>query len=159
MKKPAAKPRTVVGQWMLAGLLDHREEGTRRGKLLNGGVNGWNYDEPAVVEIICEIEARRYFSGHTDIRAITAFVAELRAEIHSVTPPGHLEMEALVRLALGDPDVDIHGIKHLDIFVTQGVVAGKLSRKLGLSEAEIVQLIVQAEQLAFERGWHPPLCP
>jgi hypothetical protein len=31
----------------------------------------------AVVEIICEIEARRYFSKDVDIRAITAFVFEI----------------------------------------------------------------------------------
>ena len=144
---------------MLAALLGQREERDRRSRLLNGGVNGWNNDEPAVVEIICEIEARRYFRSHADVRAITAFVAELRAKIHSVAPPGRLETEALVRLALGDPDVVISGIKRLDVFAIQVAIAGQLSRSLDLSESEIVQLIVQAEQLAVERGWHPPLGP
>ncbi|MDQ2875780.1 MAG: hypothetical protein M3Y33_13720 [Actinomycetota bacterium] len=34
------QPRTAVGQWMLAALLNQREERNRRSKTLNGGVNG-----------------------------------------------------------------------------------------------------------------------
>jgi hypothetical protein len=36
-------------------------------------------------------------------------------------------------------------------------VTGFVVFKLALSEEEIVQLVTQAEQIAFERGWNPPL--
>jgi len=49
-------------------------------------------------------------------------------------------MEAVIRLALGEQDVD-----------TAGITAGRLG------EADVDQLITDAEKDAVERGWNPPL--
>jgi hypothetical protein len=57
----APEPRTVVGRWLLAGLLNQRGERDRLLPMLNGGQSGWNYDEPGTVEAACEIAVRRYF--------------------------------------------------------------------------------------------------
>ena len=49
-----ATPRTVVGMWLRAGFLLETEKRNRLASTLNGGTDGWNYDEPAVVEAACE---------------------------------------------------------------------------------------------------------
>lgn len=151
------EPRTVVGRWLLANLLHQQELQQKLSPMLNGGKAGWNNDEPAVVEVACQLTVGQYFRRDVDIREITAFAAEMRSKIYSVKPPGQLETEALIRLALGDPDVVIDNIVPLDIFTIQGTVTGQAVNKLGLTETDIRELVMKSERLAFERGWNPPL--
>jgi hypothetical protein len=151
------EPRTVVGRWLLAGLLNQVAERERLRPMLNGGESGWNYDEPGTVEAVCEIAVRRYFHRDADVREITAFVSEFRAKIHSIKPPGQLEAEALVRMALGDPDVVVDNISFTDTFHTQAGVALHVVQKLDLDPPEVRQLVIDGERLAFKRGWNPPL--
>ena len=147
----------MVGQWLLAGLLNQVEEREKLGRMLNGGKSGWNYDEPAVVEIACQLAARHYFGNGINVYVISAFVTELRGRIHSTTPPDQEKTEALLRHALGDRDVAVSHIAHLDMFYSQGAIFGQIVHKLGLKPTEIKELIIQAELQAFEQGWNPPV--
>jgi hypothetical protein len=150
-------PRTCIGQWMQAVMLDRQEERRRLAKMTNNGKPGWNRDEPAVVEIAFQLVVRRLFDEPVDVRQITALVRDMRSRIHSTAPPDQLEAEALIRASLGDQDVvvgDISSGKKLLVHIT---VLGYAVRNLALGEDDIRQLILESEQLAFERGWKPPL--
>ena len=60
-------------------------------------------------------------------------------------------------LALGEPDVDTQGITPGQKFgIRVNVLAGVVG-KLGLGEADVDQPITEAEKVAVERGWNPPL--
>jgi hypothetical protein len=100
---------------------------------------------------------QRLFRTDADVRNISAYVADLRRRISAGTPPGRLEAEALIRAALGDQDVVINGISTLDGFTAQAAVFVDIALRLRLDETAIDQLIVRAENIAVERGWHPPV--
>jgi hypothetical protein len=75
--RAAALPRTYIGRWMLASMLDQRELRDRLTATLNGGSRvGWNDDEPAVVEAASELMLRRYYGpdGPDDV-AVTWIAA------------------------------------------------------------------------------------
>lgn len=127
------------------------------GLTLNGGKTGWNDDEPAVVEAACELAVRRFFPQDYDVRAITAFVSELRAATGNDPPVEQLKTEAVIRSALGEADVATGDITPGQKYLMRGRVTGLAVGKLGLNEAGIDQLITDAERVAFGRGWRPPL--
>jgi hypothetical protein len=72
------------------------------------------------------------FPAGPDAEAITAFDSSIRSRIHRTTPPGQHETEALIRAALGDPDVVIRNIPSLEVFQPQAAVAAAACVKLGL---------------------------
>jgi hypothetical protein len=152
-------PRTLAGQWMRSGVLEDADTRRRLGRRLNGGKDGWNDDEPAVIEAACELAVRRMFGSAYDVRAITAFVSELRGRVAgSRTPIDQLEAEAVIRAALGE-DTAISDLRRLTLLNVRGLVTARICIVLGLGEQEVNQLIVDAERIAFERGWNPPLAP
>jgi hypothetical protein len=138
-------------------LLNQRDLTKHLKTSLNYGKPGWNDDEPAVVEALCEIAVRQYFGVDYDVRAITSFVSQMRSQIHSVAPPEQLATEALIRSALGETDVATDDIKGGQKWVIQISVLTQVSLRLGWDEATVDQRIVEGERVAFERGWHPPL--
>lgn len=87
---------------------------------------------PGVVEAVCVLAAHRVFPAGPDAEAITAFDSSIRSRIHRTTPPGQHETEALIRAALGDPDVVIRNIPSLEVFQPQAAVAAAACVKLGL---------------------------
>jgi hypothetical protein len=124
-----------------------------------GGESGWIYDEPAVIEAACELAVRRLWATGYDVRDITAtvtFMREVNLEAGK-NPPGQLEMEAVIRAALGETDVDTSGIRPPAKMEIQGAVAGFAMRRLSLGQQEIDQLIDEAENITSRRGWNPPL--
>jgi hypothetical protein len=152
-------PRTCVGQWLRAVLLRQLELRDRLRPKLNGGKKGWNDDEPAVVEAACESAVARFFGANYDARDVTAFAALLGEAAGDDPNPmfDQLKTEAVIRLALGEPDVDTQGITPGQKFgVRVNVLAGVVG-KLGLGEADVDQLITDAEKVAVRRGWNPPL--
>jgi hypothetical protein len=66
-------------------------------------------------------------------------------------------MEAVIRSALGEAEVDMTGIPRPLAYEIQMVAVGYAARMLALSEPEVVRLICEAEQIAFHHGWKPPL--
>jgi hypothetical protein len=73
------------------------------------------------------------------------------------TPYGQLEMEAVIRAALGEADVDTSGIPRPLAFEIQIAATGYVAANLRWQAPEIDRLIVEVEEVAFSRGWDPPL--
>jgi hypothetical protein len=151
-------PQTYVGLWLRASLLGERDEYRRRAGTLNGGRKGWNDDEPAVVSAACELAVRQFFGTSYEARAISDFVSDMRRKIGcSKTPPGQLDMEALIRTALGEKITDVRYIKRSEILNIQGTVTVNVSDILAFDNQDIDKLLVEAERIARDRGWAPPL--
>jgi hypothetical protein len=153
----SALPRTVVGRWLRAALLHDTELRRQLQKMLNEGKRGWNDDEPAVVEAACELIAGQYFGVSHDVRDITEVVTEMRAQMKDKEQLDHLKAEALIRAALGEADVSVTDISTKEKFYAGSLVVGFLAAQLELDEAGIGRLVREAERIAFDRGWHPPL--
>ena len=151
---PPTKPRTYVGLWLRAGLLGENELRRELTGKLNGGKDGWNYDEPAVVDAACEIVVRRFFPSDVDVREIAAIASDMRQKSKSL--PGQLKVEAVIRAALGEADVVIDDIKPPELLHIRGAVVAYLFIILG-AKFSVDELIIEAENIAFERGWKPPL--
>jgi hypothetical protein len=153
-----AGPRTHIGRWLRAVVLDGVPEMERLSRHLNGGRPGWNPDEPAVVEAACELAMRQTFGESPNAREITALVAHLRAIPlpAGAVAPGQLEMEAVVRAAMGDRSAIIDDIRPSVLLVIRDRLIVLASGQLGWSESDVDQLIADAEDLALRRGWHPP---
>lgn len=86
-----------MGQWLRAVLLGQTELRDRLRPRLNGGDKGWNDDEPAVAEAACELAVGRFFGSSYDVRAVTAFVAELREATGNDPAYDQLKTEAVIR--------------------------------------------------------------
>jgi hypothetical protein len=158
MGRQATQPRTVVGRWLSAGVLDDADARTCLGHQLNGGVRGWNDDEPAVVEAACEIAVRKYFGPDPAPEAIAAFVSELHRRVKdSRSPLERHSAEAVVWWALGKRDCEIDGLKRVALFNARGLTAVQICIWLQLDSSDVEELISDAEVIAFERGWNPPL--
>ncbi len=160
-RKQAPQPKTVAGQWLLAGILVKRDLRDQLAKSLNGGERGWNDDEPAVVESTCQITSRKLFPGGADGEEVAAFVTKMRSLILArnpdANPAGQDEAEAAIHVGLGHPGIDLSRFRKSAMLHARGAVIAGACSKLGMSDEVIAQMIVDGEQLAFERGWHPPL--
>jgi hypothetical protein len=150
-------PRTYVGRWVLATLLGRRAERDRRVKTLNGGREGWNEDEPAVVAAVSELAMRRYFPDGAVPADITGFVSRLVPLVRSIAVPPQEEVEDLVRQALGQPDATAAGISNQTKMIWRLNITVRVVQLMALGEREVASLIAGAEQTAFARGFHPPL--
>jgi hypothetical protein len=158
----SALPRTFVGRWLRAAMLDQRGERDRLVRTLNGGsATGWNNDEPAVVEAAAELVLRRYLGpGEPDpdkagslAHAVTAGLGEIKRPLDA-----H-HADAVIRSALGMPSPVFDALKPGDKYVLRMAAASIASVTMELDEAAVDELLREAERLAFERGFHPPLVP
>jgi hypothetical protein len=155
--RASRQPKTYIGLFIQATLLNQPEERRRLIKQLNNGQPGWNRDEPAVAEAAFELALKHMFPADVNVRNITLFVADLLTRLKGIGPLGQLEIEAVIRSGLGDPDVVVDNIPLSMMFNIHGAVTGKIVIDLKLKDSEINELVVAAEKLAFERGWKPPL--
>jgi len=153
------RPRTVVGTFLRASLLRQDELRKQLAGRLNGGQKGWNRDEAGVMQAACVLAVNYYFEPGYDVRAITELASHIRETVMAGggTMHGQLEMEAVIRHALGETDVDISGINARIAFEVQGIVIAAIAWKSGLAESRIDELITEAERMAFAHGWNPPL--
>lgn len=152
------KPRTLIGQWLRASVVEDLETRRRLGRKLNGGADGWNDDEPAVVEAACELAVHQFFGSSYDVRAVTNFVSEVRGRVQgSQTPINQLETEAVIRSGLGERDVDISDLRRMSLLNIRTIAFVRICIKLALDKQAVDQLIAEAEHVAFDRGWNPPL--
>lgn len=158
-RTPNAMPRTIVGLWLRGLMLRDPEIWRPLSPRLNGGKLGYPREEASVVQAACELTASEYWGADYDVRDITTTVTFIReADLaNGKTPYRQLEMEAVVRSALGETEVDMTGIPRPAAFEIQIVIAGFIAVKLTWAEPKINGLIVEAEQVAFSRGCHPPL--
>lgn len=131
----------------------------RLGRRLNDGKKGSQRDEAGVMQAACDLAVRRYFGPGYDVRAVTQLVSSMREAnlAQGKTPHGQVEMEAVIRHALGETDVDVKGINFQAAFEVQGEVMGTITYLLKFTERQVDELITEAEQLAFARGLSPSM--
>jgi hypothetical protein len=149
----------MAGQWLRAAIA---RDDTLRDQLvhqLDGGANAWNRDVAGFMQAACDLAARRYFGPGYDVSAVTELVSFLRQASGDggITSHGQLEMETVIRHALGETGVDVKGINARVAFEIQAGVTAFIAWKLELTEPQVDDLITEAEQLAAARGWNPPL--
>lgn len=158
-KRPAASPETCVGQWLRALLLNDSDLRRKLTAHLNGGKPGWNDDEPAVVQAVCELAVQRFFGESADIQAVKEFVSEMRRKIaRGRTPPTQESMEAVIRVALGEEASKISKLKGSELINIRGATTAEVCDLLNLSEPQINEMIIAGESTARARGWVPPIC-
>jgi len=138
-------------------MLGQREVRRRLSARLNYGRPGWDDDEAAVVGAACELVMRSYFGAEYDVRDVTAFAALLHGATNENLAGGLMRLEALLRSALGEADVDVTGIP-LDARVRGQAAATAIALdKMAFGESRVSELVAQAEAIAFGRGSNPPL--
>lgn len=148
----------MIGQWLRASVVEDLEARRKLSRKLNGGADGWNDDEPAVIEAACELAVRQFFGSRYEVRVITDFVTEICGRVQeSQTPIKQLETEAVIRSALGERDVDISDLRRMSLLNMRTIVFVRICIKLDLDERGVDLLIAEAERVAFKRGWDPPL--
>jgi hypothetical protein len=102
------RPRTLVGKWLTAALLDQDELRDQLvAQMPRGPVTD---DNQALITTICELAVRAYFGTGYDIDAVTEFAAEMHRRQSDDFRPGPAEMAAVVRAALGETDAGLSGI-------------------------------------------------
>jgi hypothetical protein len=152
-----AKPRTYVGQFLRAMILRDGELQEQMRRNLNGGNPGWNDDEPAVVELVCQRILRLLFGKKYTVRDIAEFIDLIELAAAGDPPIDRPKVEMLIREAIGEPGAEAKDIPRSQKFVLRGIMAPAAAFRLELNESLVDEIIVDSERLAFERGWHPPL--
>jgi hypothetical protein len=142
-------------------MLDQRELRDKLAATLNGGSRGWNDDEPAVVEAGCELVLRRYYGPAGADEASVAWLATALREAFAADkrPIDEHQVQTVIRAALGDTTGDLGTDVSGDAYRVRAVVAAFLSVRMSLDAAAVDEILREAERVAFERGWHPPLAP
>lgn len=154
----------MVGLWFRAMSLGMTEERDRLSRLLNGGEQGWNDDEPGVLQAASELAARRYFGpvvSADKIGATAALVVELErrgADLagRAGSLPDKSYVQAVIRYDTGDAPAGWGNIRPIVAFGIRLAFMMFVVAKLDIM-SELDQLIRDAEALAFERGPSPPL--
>jgi hypothetical protein len=153
-------PHTYVGLWLRALMLDQRE---RRDNLVstlnNGEAIGWNDDEPGVVVACCELGLRHCWPDaptQAEVEALCKLCEAAFAQ-SSAKPVSAVSIEAVIRAALNGNDDRAPGVSRGDSLRICTVLAGVLSAQANFSELQVDNLIKDAERIAFDRRWHPPL--
>lgn len=151
------RPRTNIGQWLRAGFTNDQERMTQLRN--SSGPDGGYDDEFFVVATACHTALHKLFPAGPDRQAVTAFVADLRSQIHGTAPPEQAASETLILSALGDPNAGQPDLPLDQTFFSLGVIANLAVRNLGLDAVTIDKIIVDAEQSAFAAGKHPAPAP
>ena len=157
-----ALPRTCEGQWLRAAMLDRRDERDRLVRTLNSGnAIGCNDDEPAVAEAAAELVAQRYFGpDEPDPGKVARLTDAMAAGLDEISRPlDRRDADAAIWSALGAPSPGFDALSPGDRHVLRSAVVTVASVVMELDEAAVDGLVREAERVAFERGFHPPLAP
>jgi hypothetical protein len=148
------RPRTIVGLWLRANCLGLTEEREHFLRQINGGVAGWNDDEPGVVEAASELAARRYFGPRASPDQVTELATQIqdRAASTLLQKP---DVETVIRYATGDHTAVLRNIRPSLVLTIRGAFIFFVLMKLDIM-FELNKLICDAEAIAFERGLKPP---
>jgi hypothetical protein len=143
--------------WIRAFLLRDDELRKQLTGQLNGGKKGWSRDEAGVMQAVCVLAVDAYFGYDYDARSITEVASRIRlAERYGGrTPHAQLEIEAVIRHALGEKDVEISGITADVAYEVQGAFTAATAWESGFTESQIDELVIEAERMAFAHGWNP----
>lgn len=155
----SAVPQTIVGQWLLAAVVGRSDDRDRLLARLNGGASKkrWQkYDEPATVEVACQLAVRRLLPRDVSDAQISGLAADMQSKSSTTRVFDSGAVEMVIRAALGQ-NVPITDLDENTSFLLQMLAVGYAYFKLSMSDQAITDLIVDAEHLARNQGWCPPL--
>ncbi|MGW4462970.1 hypothetical protein [Micromonospora sp. NPDC004704] len=107
---------------------------------------GWQ-GSTQVIGAAFAIAVHRRFDSTSDLREITRLVAETRSQFEDSRQLSALEMEGLIRAALGEVDL-VDSITPDDALQIQIVMLGKLLRDEDLTEPQLEEFISEVEETA-----------
>jgi hypothetical protein len=141
----------VVGRWLSAGALSQQEVVEVLGKQIPSGEAGFR-DDAAVAEAAC-LAARRYFGADYDVRTVAEFARWLRDVWVGGFRLDVMQIEAVMRAALYERDIDLGGITAAALRKAQCVAASYICKLLEMDEPAVNALFAEAEAVAIGRGW------
>ncbi|MEV4755332.1 hypothetical protein AB0J86_09495 [Micromonospora sp. NPDC049559] len=109
---------------------------------------GWTGGVQMIGAAFAILVNRRFSAGHTPTD-VARFVTETRAQFPGADELPTLEMEGLVRAALGEPDL-AESINLENALQIQIVVLGKLLQDEELTEPQLEEFIGEVERTAAE---------
>jgi hypothetical protein len=111
-------------------------------------VSGWHGGNQVIGAAFAILINQRFEAGHTPTD-VAHFVAETRAQFPGAEDLPVMDMEGLVRAALGEPELANH-IDPEAALQIQVVILGKLLQDEDLTEAQLEEFIADVEQTAAE---------
>lgn len=153
-RRRSKRPATIVGQYLRAGAL-RQPAGVRDPLRERLRETGW-HDADSVARAAFEIAVRDAYGPGNRPLDIPQMVSGMREFFgpDGVNRVPQAEGEALIRAALGE-DVSTENIPVGISFLVHGLVFVGLVLDLRYSEAEIDSTIVEAEEIAAQRGFAP----
>jgi hypothetical protein len=116
-------------------------------------------DDAAVVEQAGTLALKRYFGRDYELEAVTTFAAAVRDRWELPSGAGLMDLAAVMRVALGERDVDLSEIPAAVRAETHIFSVMAVSELCGWSETEVNHLVAKAETMTFKRGWTPHVAP
>lgn len=149
----STSPRTLVGQWLRAGVL--RQNDIRRDLRDRLKTSGW-HDAESVAKAAFEIAIREAYSpGHTPV-PLEEMVAGMRSFFGAdgVDRIPQAEAELLIKAGLGQ-NVSTSPVPAGLAFMIHGLIFVGLAMDLQYNESKVDAVIRQAEDIAAQRGYRP----
>jgi len=144
-----------VGRWLAAILRDDIGLRDQMARYVPTDDAGLPADENAVVAELCSLAAGRYFGFGYDVGTVTEFARWMRGLWVGRYPLGVIQIEGVIRAALGETEVDLSGIERPAVTKAQVVTASHISRIMKWDLSTVEQLVREAETGAARRGWNP----
>jgi hypothetical protein len=105
---------------------------------------------PSLAWAVLIAGSRAYFGPQPDLREVSGVVADMRRAFGDGVPG--LETEALIRLALGDEDVDTTGISEETMVRAATITITSIADFWGQDESKMFAIFERAEATVRERG-------
>jgi len=151
----AGRPRTLTGRWLVAVVL--RRYDLRDRLVAEFQLSGSRNAELAVLEEAARLALHEHFGDSYDVPSVNAFAAAIQDSWSVPSGIGLMELEAVVRAALGETDVDLTGIAapvRGDAHFFSVLLAARLNR---WDPRTLNDLVSRAEAAVFGRGLKPQL--
>jgi len=149
------RPRTLVGKWLTAALLEQHE---LRDQLVAQFPRGpLTDDNQALITTICELAVRAYFGTGYDAHAVPEFAAGVHDRQDGNFSAGPAEVAAVVRAALGETDAGLSEIPPAKAITARILAVTHAFQLLEWDEPAVNYHVAEAEAIVFRQGWQPQL--
>jgi hypothetical protein len=115
---------------------------------------GWSRSDIELLRACLGAFAREFFTDRYDVRQVSAFVAEM-VSLFGARVPDPLEIEAIIRAASGETDVEVDDISLLNVQMASSLAIALMVRQNSIGESDVDRLIEAGEHISAERGRRP----
>lgn len=145
-------PDSIYGCWLAANLLGQHDRIAQYGSELRDRIPSGGAEQVSVAEGVFRELAAREFSPEQDVRQIADFVDDFLQMLGEQNRVERLKVEALIRSALGETAVFVDDIGLGDRTKVYMGVSLAIIRRHGIADAEVIDLVIDAEQGAKAEG-------